>query len=280
MHILFDIGGTKMRLAATVDNKRFGTPKIILTPRDFESGIESFKKIATDLAKGKKIKSVVGGVAGSLDRQKSKLVSAPNLPAWVNKSLKKKLAQALGVPTYIANDTAMAGLGECIYGAGRGYRIVVYLTISTGVGGVRIVNGQIDENYLGFEPGHQIINFTGLKCPTCNSSGHLENYISGAALARKYNKQPVDITNKKIWDRIAYLLAVGLHNSIVHWSPEAVVLGGSMMKRIPLTPVRKYLKKSLTMFSEVPVIKKATLGDINGIYGARCYAKLIEQGKV
>jgi predicted NBD/HSP70 family sugar kinase len=283
MRILFDIGGTKMRLAATKDCKNFGEPKIVQTPKNFKEGIEVFKKLALELSGGEKIKMAGGGVTGPFDSEKTKIIKSPNLPDWAGKPLKKEMEQGLGAPVYIENDTAIVGLGEAHNGAGKGYGIVVYMTVSTGVGGVRIVDGYIDKNTFGFEPGHQIIDMSGSVCETCNvlgshsdGPGHLEGYVSGTATERRFGKKAYEVKDEKVWDELAHWLAYGLNNTIVHWSPDVVVLGGSMIvgdPAIEVAVVESYLKKIITIFPELPRIKKAELEDIGGLYGALAFVK-------
>jgi len=273
MFLVFDIGGTNMRLAVSRDGKNIAEPKILKTPKDFDEGMLLFKKTALDLSGGEKIKAAAGGIAGPLDGKKERLTNSPNLPGWINKPLKENVEQFIDAPAHIENDAAVAGLGESLVGAGKGYAIVAYITVSTGVGGARIVDGKIDRNAMGFEPGHQIIEINGPLCPTCGIHGHLEGYISGSALINKYGKKPQDIMDSKVWDEIAYYLALGVHNSLLHWSPDVIVLGGSMMKNISLEKVKENLDKILTIFPKAPLIKHAELGDKGGLYGALTIAK-------
>ncbi len=269
MYLLFDIGGTKMRIAFSPDGNAFGTPGIIPTPRDFKKGVLLFRDIALELSGGRKIDAVAGGIAGPLDREKTMLVNSPHISGWIGKPLKEELQKVLKAPVYIENDAAMVGLGEAIYGKGKGRRVVVYMTISTGVGGSRIIDGKIDESAMGFEPGHQIIDPIGALCPECKSvPGYLERYISGSAIEKRYRKKSYEISNPGVWEEVARFLAYGLNNTIVHWSPDVVVLGGSVAGKIPLSRVRFHLRKIMKIFPKIPPIEKAVLGDIGGLYGA------------
>ncbi len=169
---------------------------------------------------------------------------------------------------------AMVGLGEANYGAGRGKDIVVYMTISTGVGGVRIVKGNVDESAMGFEPGHQIIDPDNTLCPTCDGND-LEAYVSGTSIEKRFGKKPYEIQDDAVWDELAKFLAYGLHNTIMHWSPDIIVLGGSMMKEvgIPLPAVRTHLSGIMKIFPTLPQIEKAELADFGGLYGALYFAR-------
>ena len=273
MYLLFDIGGTKTRVALSADLKKIGASEVILTPENFQDGIAVLKKAALKMISGKKIKAICGGIAGLLNKNKTKLMYAHNLRGWMKKPLKAELEKVIGASVYLENDADLAGLGEAVFGAGKNKNIVVYMTISTGVGGTRIVGGKIDKNAMGLEPGHQII-------PCCNENGKimsLENCVSGAAFKNRYQKEPYEILDSAIWDKTAESLAYGLNNTIVHWSPDIIVLGGSMMKKIGISIPRTvfYLKNINKIFPNLPLIKKAVLKDLGGIYGAMAFLRNI-----
>jgi predicted NBD/HSP70 family sugar kinase len=158
-----------------------------------------------------------------------------------------------------------------------GHEIVAYITVSTGVGGVRIVREQIDVSRMGFEPGHQIIDADGTLCKStvCGLGLDLEGAVSGTAISGRYGKKPYEITDEAFWDEMARVLAFGLNNTIVHWSPDIVVIGGSMMNKIgiPIERVRAYLKGVLHIFPELPAIEHSALADIGGLHGALAYVK-------
>lgn len=272
LYLVFDIGGTKTRIAVSKDGKTLNKVKIIPTPKKFSDGIKAIESSALEISQGKKIKAICGGVAGPLNHEKSFLVGGPNISGWVKKPLKKTLEKIFRAPVFLENDAALAGLGEARFGAGKNKKIVAYITVSTGVGGSKIMNSKIEANFLGFEPGHQIIDAGGCLCKKCRG-GYLLNHISGSAIKKHYGKNPKEISYKKIKNNLAKWLAIGLNNSIVHWSPEIIVLGGSIMNIIPLDRVRTHLKNILKIFPKMPRIKKAALGDLGGLYGALVFLK-------
>lgn len=263
MHLIFDIGGTKMRVGIAENFKTILKTVILPTPNSFADGMALFRDISKTLLENEKAEVVCGGTPGSLDKNKTMILNAPNLRGWSKKPLVKELRKIFKVPVYLENDAALAGLGEATFGAGVGKKIVAYLTISTGVGGCRIVNGKIDESSLGFEPGHQIV-FLDKKAVT------LENMVSGTAIEKKYGKKPYEIYDGEIWDNIAKDLAYSLNNIAVLWSPDIIILGGSMMKKIgiPVERVQYHLLNILKIFPRPPLIKKSKLGDLAGLYGA------------
>ena len=251
MFILFDIGGTKMRIAVSKNGRVFGKPIILSTPKKYKDGIRVLKDNIKILAKGRKIFAISGGAPSR----------SPALLDWHNNSLIKDLEKYFSAPVYIENDSALVGLGEAVYGAGKGEKIVAYITVSTGVGGVRIVDGCIDKKAIGFEIGKQIID----------APKTLEQLISGSSLQKRFGKKPYEVYDKKVWDELAKWLAYGLNNIIVHWSPDVVVVGGPMVvgnPKISLNKSIKYLKKIFIAFPKIPKIKEAKLKDIGGLYGA------------
>lgn len=275
MYIVFDIGGTKTRIASSQDLHSFSEPRIFPTVKNFTDGLRIFSQIIRELTNGEKIESCAGGIAGLVEKNTGKIFQTPNLPDWSGQELGKILGEDLVAPIFIENDTAMAGLGEAWSGAGQDKNIVAYLTISTGVGGTRIVDRQIDQSVIGFEPGHQIIDIGSVKNGSNDHSGHLDDLISGQAFQNRFGRPAYEVTDEKIWQATARLLAIGLYNTILHWSPTVIVLGGSMMKTpgIKIEAVTKELGRLPHIFPTLPEIKKATLGDLSGLYGSLAYLR-------
>ena len=261
-----------MRMAVSYDLQDFSEPQILDTPQNYKEGVAVFKKTAEELVGGQKVKAIAGGIAGPFDEKKRSLVGSPNLKDWIGKPFKQELEKIFSAPVFIENDTAMVGLGEAHFGAGRGYKIIAYITLSTGAGGCRIIDGKIDEKTIGFEPGYQIIDAGKTLCPECEGP-YLGNYISGKAILKRTGKKPEEINDPEFWRRIAVFLAIGLNNTIVHWSPEIVVLGGSLMNKIEIGVVEEELAKILKIFPEIPMLKKAELADIGGLWGAMVFLR-------
>lgn len=256
-YLLFDIGATKIRMAYSADGETFETPEVFETPKSYGEILNLFAETAKKISNGREIKIIAGGMSRSI-------------PGLTDEEFKKDLVEKFGVAAYIENDAAIVGLGEASWGAGRGFEIVAYITVSTGVGGAKIVNGKIDEHAIGFEPGKQIVEM--------ESGKTLEDLISGKALKQKTGKSPKEITDPAVWEEHAKILAVGLNNIIVEWSPNCVVLGGSMITGNPSIPIDKtknHLKEILKIYPELPAIRKAELGDFGGLYGALAYLKII-----
>jgi len=270
--LLFDIGGTKTRLAVAHDGESFSEPEIVDTPRDFGQAVEKVAELGLRLCGGS-IAKAAGGVAGPLNREKTGLVNAPNLPGWNGQNFVAALSQRINAPVFIENDTAIVGLGEAIAGPGKNFTIVVYITISTGVNGVKISNRTIDENVFGFEIGHQIIDFDNSQGVGSSGRGELEDFVSGRETEKRYGMHPKNI-EKSIWPGIAKWAAVGVHNTVLHWSPEIVILGGSMMNDIQVSDIQAETENLLGgIYPEFPKFAKAQLASVGGLWGALHYIK-------
>jgi len=272
MYLLFDIGGSRSRFAVS-DGEKFAKPEIIDTPKNFDEAINKFSKVAKKICDGK-IEKAAGGIAGPLNREKTGIINAPNLSEWNGKNFVKTFSEKIDASVYIENDTAIVGLGEATAGPGKNFKIVVYITISTGVNGVRIIDKKIDRNVFGFEIGRQIIDFDNSMKAGSSGLGDLEDFISGRETKKKYGKHPKEIKEPHVWREIAEWASIGIYNTVLHWSPEIVILGGAMMNDIPIKEIEKNLKKLLKdVYPDTPKIAKAELGDIGGLHGALHYVK-------
>jgi glucokinase len=268
MHILFDLGKTKLRIAGTFSFDSFIDPRIFDTPTNYEDTISLIAKTTREIAGADSIDSVAGGLGGPLEKSKKSLVEGVNFPGWGGRSFADDLSEAVGAPVYLENDSALVGLGEAVYGAGRDFEITAYITVSTGLGGARIVKKKIDINSHGFEPGWQVLALSG-------EEKYASDFLSGRAVEKATGKKPHETTDPAFWDEKARILAHFLNNVIVMWSPDVVVIGGSMMKEIGISipATEKYLKEIFKIFPDVPPIKKAELESIGGLWGAMEFLK-------
>lgn len=260
-----------MRIAYARESGKLAGYKTVKTPDEFSEMIAELSRIGKEMAGEEKITAVVGGIGAPLDDKKEKTIGA----RWVGEPLKESINEVLGAPVYLENDAALAGLGEAVYGAGKERDIVAYMTISTGVGGARIVVRSIEKDGH-FEPGRQIIDADSSLCEECERND-LESCISGSGVEKRKGVPPKKITDMRVWDdELPRILAYGLNNLIGFWSPDVIVLGGSMIIGDPAISVEQteiFLKKLIKDFAKMPDIKKASLGDLGGVYGALEYAR-------
>ncbi|MBI5139828.1 MAG: ROK family protein [Candidatus Vogelbacteria bacterium] len=261
MILVLDIGGTKTRLSLSASYPNLGEVIVFDTFKNLENEIREIALRAGSILGGEKPTAIIAGIAGVFDEKRETLLTSPNLREWEGINIKNKFEETFGGRVFLENDATLAGLGEAVIGAGKDNQIVAYITVGTGVGGARIVDGKIDARRFGFEPGHQILD----------KEGHdLEYYVSGGSVGVRYGISPRDITDRKIWDEVEGWLAIGIHNSILHWSPDVVILGGSMILKEPgisTLNVSIKLGEIMKTFKVVPKIAKASIGEYAGLYG-------------
>jgi predicted NBD/HSP70 family sugar kinase len=269
-YVLFDIGGTKTRVAISSDLESIDKNTSFKTPNDFKKGIDEIVKAVKKLT-DEKVTAVAGGIRGPLNEEKTGIITDSVLTKWAGESVADVLGKKLSAEVLLENDSAIAGVGEAVYGAGQGMEIVAFHTISTGVGGVKIENGLVDLASIGFEPGHQVLDIDRTILGE-EITPTLENLVSGTAVKNRFNVEPYEIPQSDVlWDELAEYLAQGMRNTILYWSPDAIVLGGSMITgdpRIEIDAIRKYTVEALDGFVDCPLITMAKLGDEAGLYGA------------
>ncbi|MEK7099268.1 MAG: ROK family protein [Patescibacteria group bacterium] len=266
MLILFDVGGTNTRIAVSHDGTALDHTKIVPTSPLYADGLKHLQTLAEELAAGGTITAVSGVLAGSFDRNHDALLNGENISDWVGKPIRADLERMFGVPVTLENDAGAACLGEALYGAGKGHEIVAYLTVSTGIGGSRVVGGRIDASAIGFEPGNQVIDAGRGFIP--GWPVHRLMDVSGKALEKIFQKHPAEIVDAGVWERVADVLAIGVNNTIVYWSPDIIVIGGSVMASIPLDYVEERVRDIRRGFPKSPPLARAALGDTAGLWGA------------
>jgi predicted NBD/HSP70 family sugar kinase len=279
-YILFDIGGTKTRVASSDDLSAFEEPVKFETPLTYRDGMKAVTDVIDDIVRTKGITAIAGGIRGPLNHEKTGIVSETKLVDWVGRNIVKDLHERYHVPVTLENDTAIVGLGEAVLGAGKGYEIVAYHTVSTGVGGARFIHGVLDTASVGFEPGHQTLDLD--RSILGHHTEHtLQNLVSGTALEKRRGVKPYDIAqDDAVWDELALYLAHGLKNTIVYWSPDIIVLGGSMVvgdPRILKEDIERHTKEVLGGLLPCPPIVDAQFRDEGGLYGAMVLLKRQER---
>jgi glucokinase len=188
--IAIDLGGTKMRVAL-ID--RAGTllerdSEPTLTDQGREQTVERLTGMVVrllSLAEGKEMVGIGASLAGPVDPDTSTLYNPPNLPGWDGFSLKPLLENTFHIPFWAANDATLGAIGEHAYGVGQGVSDLIYLTVSTGIGGGIIVDDKPVLGARGYagELGHISIDRNGPLC-TCGNVGCLETFASGTAIAK------------------------------------------------------------------------------------------------
>lgn len=266
MRLVFDIGATTMRLGVSANGRTLQRVLLRSTPKGYTAALKEFHEMAAELTDSHAVIGAAGGVAALLDVPKGKILHAPNLPAWNNKSIAQDLSRMLKKRVVLENDCALAGVGESVKGAGKGRNIVAYIGVGTGIGGARIVDGEIDAKTVGFEPGRHLIALDGAQAG--HSSIPWEHLASGSAILHMTGKPAKDVQSPAVWRSVAEHLGLGLLNVTAFWSPECIVLGGSLMKRVPIGVVRTTMKRARAIFPVQPTVSLGKLGDTAGLVGA------------
>lgn len=269
-----DIGGTKISLALGTDKGKILARREIPTltgsranacVRELAANLRAL--IVHSCIPPKKILGIGVGCPGAVNSKKGTLPRSPNLPGWAGLPLKQILQKATGIPVHLANDANAAALGESFFGAGKNSKNFIYITVSTGIGGGIVVNGELYEGsgFAAGEIGHMSIVPDGRKC-NCGQKGCLEAYASGTAIARFVREKLAGekITGKSPYfplykrgskgdlsfgarevgaaaakgDKLAvesyrkagYYLGIGIANLLNILNPETVVIGGGVLK--------------------------------------------------
>lgn len=188
-----DIGGTKVALAlGEPDGAPRASRRIPTAPSGDAAAdlariaVAAQALLAEEGVAPEQVELVGVSIPGPLDVEAGQVLNPPNLPGWHRAPVRDALAQALGRPVVIENDANAAALAEWRYGAGRGLRHLVYLTMSTGVGGGLVLGGRLHRGVASSagEVGHMPIEWEGEPC-ACGLRGCLEAYVGGAAWTRR-----------------------------------------------------------------------------------------------
>jgi predicted NBD/HSP70 family sugar kinase len=258
--LVFDVGGTNTRIALAESG---ALHEVVRMPTDKSAaGFAKFLGALQEVASGKKITAVAGGFPGQFKGENAEFVIASNLKDWLGQQVGARLEELFDCPVVVINDVELCGLGEAHVGAGRAEGVMAYFTVSTGVNGVRIVDGKVDQSVGRYEMGHQIIH------QPASGPQTLEDLVGGASLEKATGKHPRDIKDAAVWSRLEHYLAVGLYNCVHYWNPGVIVLGGSMMRDIKIDGVRKELDQMPPLYDRWPELVSAELGDEAGLHGA------------
>lgn len=249
-YIGIDLGGTNVRVAiidekGNVIKQRKSESYGTMGP---EKVMDNLIGLIKELPDYQNCSGIGAGVPGPCDTINNVMVMSTNLNGFKGYPLGKKLEEAFNIPTFIDNDANVAGLAEALVGAGKGYPVVYYVTISTGIGGALVANGKVISGKNGFagEIANLIIDRNREKINSLNA-GAIENEASGINIVRKAKAviKDHDINHagdvfdlalngnkeaKKIVDQVVYDLAM-MFSFISHvCEPDIFVLGGGMMK--------------------------------------------------
>jgi len=297
--ISVDIGGTQIR-AASYRRGSLEPVEMQRTPTRGEGA--AFDRMCALIQsvwpEKHTVDKIVVASPGPSNPETGVIYSAPNITGWDNFPIGSELEKRFGVPIKIGNDANLAALGEWRFGAGQGHNHVLYLTISTGIGGGVINDGRLllGSRGLAAEIGHVTVQPDGPLCG-CGQRGHLEALASGPAIARYVHEQIANgaisnLSNKKkltareiseaaeegdqlaihALERAGTFIGQALASFVHIFNPSVVIFGGgvSFSGKFLLDPVRDSLQKHVMDQSYLRdlTIARASLGDNAGLLGA------------
>jgi glucokinase len=292
-----DIGGTKIAAGIVDNDGRVLTQAQIPTNAEagYRSAIDAVIQMLRSAEKktGQKITGIGIGSTGPVYPLTGAIGDVNFFPNWNGENPVNDLEHVLDVGVAIENDADAAALGEASWGAGRNKSRLIYVTVGTGIGVGLIFDGKVYRgvDYSHPEIGHHLIDPTGPAC-YCGFSGCWESLATGPAMeAWMAANTPADyphredLTAKKICElahagdqralravqREAHYLALGLANLVTLYVPDAIVLGGSVMKSsdLFLSTIRETIAASCRFVPyERCEIALASLGEDANLIGA------------
>ena len=246
------------------------------------------------------------GAPGPSNPETGILYTSPNLPGWEDVPVVGILEKEFNKPVFLINDANAAAFAEFSFGAAKGLRHVIYITVSTGIGGGVIIDGKLYTGAIGTagELGHMTIDDKGPRC-NCGNIGCWETLASGTALARAAQQkiregaetsilqyvsgginavdakavqtaaEKGDALAEKLIARTGYYLGVGLANLINMFNPEMIVIGGglsNMGDRIFAPAYQTAKERAYDVAYSAVRFAPAKLGRNSGVLGAAAFA--------
>ena len=302
--LAFDLGGTELRAALVGDGGNLLA--FASAPTRARDGpvavIEQITMLAEETCSELPDARPLGigvGAPGPLDPAAGILTAPPTLSGWREVPLARLLEDRLNLPVRLENDANAAALGEWRFGAGRGTASLVFVTVSTGIGGGVIADGRIVHGRRGLagEIGHMTITGESERC-LCGAVGCFEAVASGTALGRRATaltkpgdgsvlralSHDGDVTGQHVVeaarggdeaalaliDREARWLGIGFTNLLHLYSPDMIVMGGGISHGYDLLRERieaTIQERAMPAYRDVPVVP-AQLGRHAGLIGA------------
>ena len=291
-----DIGGTKIAVGAVDDNgKVLARAETPTDGNNYSAGLDAMVRMLQEIASKHDVqfRGIGIGSTGPVDPILGEFGDVDFLPGWRGKKLVRDLEDVFHVKAALENDGDAAALAEAGWGAGRDCARLIYITVGTGIGGGIILDGKLYRGVDGAHPevGHQVLDPSGPEC-SCGFRGCWESLAAGPAMVTWIDRNAPagylhrqGITAKKICELArqgdevaqqaveheAYYMGLGLANLISVFTPDVIVLSGSVMKSADmfLDRMREVIRKGCRF---VPADKTqlilASLGDDTNLIGA------------
>jgi glucokinase len=298
--IAIDIGASRMRAASYTFNSTEPIKYNQIETRSEGMSIEDrlVNLIESVWPEDYQIISIAAACPGPMDPINGIIISPPNIPEWHYFTLQEYLESTFEVPASLNNDANLAALGEWSFGAGKGHSDLIYLTISTGIGGGIILNDQLFMGKSGYagEIGHTTLIHKGPLC-TCGQTGHLEAIASGPSIVRWIKSQledeslrehfpEGDLTAKLIsdaaengnqlalaaYERAGKYIGIAIANLLHIFNINTFILGGGVSRAgdMLFEPIRQSVRDAVLsdVYLENLQVIPAALDDDSGLMGA------------
>ncbi|GAA3773860.1 ROK family protein [Plantactinospora mayteni] len=300
--LALDIGGTKLAVGVvTADGstqgvlveptrREEGWP--VVTRRLFELGHRAIEQAGVG-----QVRAVGIACGGPLDAPAGVLLCPPHLPGWIDVPIGPLAADSFGVPFALENDATVGAIAEYRFGAGRGTGTMLYLTVSTGVGGGAIIDGGLHHGAAGNggEFGHLTVHRGGRLC-SCGRRGCVEAYASGTSIAERVREALADGVPSslaalpaptaadvsaaatagdplaaEVWAETVDLLGTAVTDLVNVFEPDLVVLGGGVTRAgaMLIDPIRELVaREAMAPAGRAARVVRAELGDLVCVVGA------------
>jgi glucokinase len=300
--LALDIGGTKLAVAVvTADGAAQG---LVIEPTRRDDGwkavverLFAMGERAVEQAGLGAVRAVGISCGGPLQPRSGLLLCPPHLPGWIDVPIGPLAAERFGVPFALENDATAAAIAEHRFGAGRGTATMLYLTVSTGIGGGAVIDGRLHRGAAGNggEFGHLTVCRGGRVC-SCGRRGCIEAYASGTAIAERAREAVAkgtpsslalldgitaadvagaaasgDSLARRVWAETVDLLGAAVTDLVNVFEPDLVVLGGGVTRSgaMLLDPVRELVaREAMAPAAGAARVVLAGLGDLVGVVGA------------
>jgi glucokinase len=288
-HLGLDLGGTSIKVAV-LEQTDTGFETELTGQRDTQAWLGPEAVTGNLIAAAREaiassgpVSSVGLGVPGLFEASTGHVILLPNLPGeWKGFPLREKMQKAIGAEVSMVNDARAFTLAEGTMGAGAGHRIVVCMTLGTGVGGGIMIDGRLHLGAFGVagELGHQTVDPDGRHCG-CGNRGCVEAMARADVLAAMAGKGTAeeayasaaagDAESLAAIREVARYLGIGLANVVTVLGPDRIVIGGGIVEAgdLVLGPIREAVRERVTLVpTDLIEVVPASLGTKAGALGA------------
>ena len=283
-----DLGGTHLRAALVAPDGVVRERHSVSTPRD-DPTPSALVNLLRDLGSKYSVREAVIGLPGRVNYDAGTLEYAPHLPQrWLPGLSRAQLGAATGLRVHICNDAELASAGEASFGAGRGFKDVVYLTISTGIGAGVVQRGVVVHGTRSMpEPGHTIVDADAF---AAGGPWAMEDLASGSGMGQRAKVAGIgesgadvlagvaagDPRAIAIWADALKVIRAAVFNMALWFSPQVVVIGGGIGLNAPglVESVANWLVEHPPPGLPGLAVTRAALGDDAGLAGAAAWSAM------